>query len=328
MMSRTVCAAALAAGIGLASSLTACSPAETTGPPAWAYPVNPPAVAGAKQPADDGAPRHIPGSSAAFTLTQLTDRTHAPDWRPDSHPPMPDIVSHGRGPDVLACGFCHLPTGDGRPENASLAGLPYDYIVSQMADMKSGKRRTSVAGRLPTTLMASIAAAATDEDVAAAAKYFSSLTPRSFERVVETGEAPKTYVTGWILAKAEAGGAEPIGKRIIETPESLERFELRDEQVGYDVYAPIGSIRKGEALTFAGDAARKPCTECHGTDLKGVGNVPRLAGRSPSYLVRQLYDFQSGARAGPDSAKMKAVVATLSGEDMVQIAAYLASRAP
>ena len=40
------------------------------------------------------------------------------------------------------------------------------------------------------------------------------------------------------------------------------------------------------------------CATCHGQGLKGLGNVPPLAGRSPTYTVRQLYDFQSGARAG------------------------------
>jgi len=44
--------------------------------------------------------------------------------------------------------------------------------------------------------------------------------------------------------------------------------------------------------------------------------------------VRQLYDFQSGARAGLLSPLMKESVARLSIEDMVSIAAYAASLRP
>ena len=37
---------------------------------------------------------------------------------------MPDIVAHGKRPDVRACGLCHYPNGKGRQENAGVAGLP------------------------------------------------------------------------------------------------------------------------------------------------------------------------------------------------------------
>ncbi len=97
--------------------------------PVWAYPVNPPGT----QPApDDGKPRHVPDSSASFTLTQIRDLFKVPDWHPGGHPPMPEVVSDGRKPGVYACGFCHLPNGLGRPENSSLAGLPAEYIVQQV----------------------------------------------------------------------------------------------------------------------------------------------------------------------------------------------------
>jgi cytochrome c553 len=56
--------------------------------------------------------------------------------------------------------------------------------------------------------------------------------------------------------------------------------------------------------------------------------VPGLAGRSPSYLVRQLYDMQQGVRKGIWTELMKPVVAHLSDEDMIAIAAYTASRKP
>ena len=70
------------------------------------------------------------------------------------------------------------------------------------------------------------------------------------------------------------------------------------------------------------------CAICHGTDLKGLANVPFLAGRSPSYLVRQLYDIKTGNRHGPWSPLMKEAVANLTTGDMVNIAAYISSRMP
>src|SRR5262249_50809266 len=106
----------------LISALAPIAPAPAQdGPPAWAYPVNPP---GLKVTPDDGTPRRVPGSTATFTLTQVRDRQFSPDWHPDEHPPQPEVVARGRAPDVPACGFCHRADGPGGPENANLMGLP------------------------------------------------------------------------------------------------------------------------------------------------------------------------------------------------------------
>ena len=74
-----------------------------------------------------------------------------------------------------------------------------------------------------------------------------------------------------------------------------------------------------------GDGKTTRCTVCHGDELKGMGSVPGLAGRSPSYLVRQLYDMQHGTRSGVLTSLMTPVVAKLTADDMLAIAAYLAS---
>jgi cytochrome c553 len=273
--------------------------------------------------------RHVPGSSAAFTLTQLRDLFNVPDWHPDDHPPMPGPVQHGPRPGVFACGFCHLPNGLGRPENSSLAGLPAAYIAQQVADFKSGARKTSEPASLPIALMVGVAKGATDDEVRIAAEYFAALKPQPWIRVVETDAVPKTKVGGWMLVAAQPGVTEPIGQRIIEMPENLERTELRDSASGFVAYVPVGSIEKGEALVTTGGAGKTvPCAICHGSDLKGLGPVPGLAGRSPSYIVRQLFDIQHGVRNGSWTELMKGVVSQLSEEDMVSIAAYTASREP
>src|SRR5579862_4648350 len=158
------------------------------GPPPWAYPVNSPDL---RETPDDGSPLQVPDSDARFTLTQIRDLNFCPDWHPTDHPPMPEIVARGRRPMVLACGSCHRADGSGGPENARVAGLPAAYIVQQLADFKSGARKTSVPGRNPDR-MVEIANAITDDEIKAAAAYFAALKPRSAIRVVETEKAPKT----------------------------------------------------------------------------------------------------------------------------------------
>jgi cytochrome c553 len=297
---------------------------QTTLP--WAYPLNTPGIQPAK---DDGAAKHVPGTAVTFTLSQVRDLFNPPDWHPEDHPAMPEIVAHGRKPDVRACGYCHLPNGQGRPENASLAGLPAAYIMQQMADYRNGLRKSSEPRMGPPAAMLVIGKNANEAEVKAAADYFSSLRPKPWIRVVETNLVPKTSVAGGMLIPAESGGKEPIGHRIIEMPEDLERTELRDSSSGFVAYAPVGSIKKGEALVTSGAGGKTiRCGICHGAELKGLGNVPSIAGRSPSYIVRQLSDIQSGNRNGPWTQLMKEAVAKLTVDDMVEIAAYTSSRTP
>jgi len=317
------CWSALAQGL---SSPTGRSNDTSTRPPEWAYPVNPPDF---KLQPDDGSVRRVPESAAGYTLTQTRDRFAATDWHPDDHSPMPPIVAHGRKPDVFACGWCHRADGPGGPENANLAGLPAQYIVQQMADYKSGARKTSLPKRAPVMLMTALAQAITSEEIEAAAKYFSSLKPRWTVKVVETDLVPKTFVAGWFLADAKSGDKEAIGQRIVEIPEDLDHFESRDARTRFIAYAPIGSVTKGQALVTAGGSGRTiACSTCHGPELKGDHAVPPITGRFVSYVVRQLYDFQSGARAGAEAAQMKPVVEKLTVEDMAAVGAYLATRAP
>jgi cytochrome c553 len=62
--------------------------------------------------------------------------------------------------------------------------------------------------------------------------------------------------------------------------------------------------------------------------LLARGNVPALAGRSPIYLVRQMYDFKHAARTGKEVALMIPVVVGLTQDDMLNLAAYISSRQP
>ena len=293
--------------------------------PRWAYPVNPPGV----QPdPDDGTLKRVPGSAATYTLTRIRDLFSPPDWHPASHPPMPDVVGRGKKPGQFACGYCHLPNGLGRPENSSLAGLPASYIEQQVADFRNGTRKSSEPSSLPINLMIAVAQLVSEEDTKIAARYFAALKPAPWIRVVETEIVPKTRVGGWMLIADERGGTEPIGQRIIEMPENLERTELRDSASGFVAYVPVGSLRKGEALAMTGAGKTTPCAICHGAGLTGLGPVPGLAGRSPSYMMRQLHDLKHGVRSGPWAALMRPVVAGLNEDELLAIVAYAASLTP
>lgn len=293
--------------------------------PAWAYPWAP----DFKSAPDDGVPRHVPDSDAAFTITQERDLFFVPDWHPGDHSRMPDIVGQGRRAEVRACGSCHRASGTGGPENASLAGLPATYITQQMADFKSGARKFSGPPRSPETLMIAIAKAATDAEVEAAANYFSSLKPTPNIKVVETDAVPKSQIARVFYTTLPDAGTEPLGQRILEIPLDMAQFEHRDSRAQFTAYVPAGSIAKGEALVKTGLSGKTiACGICHGPDLKGLAAIPSIAGRSPSYVVRQLYDFQQGNRAGDAGAAMKPVVAKLSSDDMISVGAYLASLQP
>jgi len=315
--------------------------AANDGPPPWAYGFNAPATtqaapppsptaAPAAPPQVDPTPRQLPGSSSSFTLAQVRDGFGPADWYPGDHPAIPDIVAHGRRPDVRACSFCHYPNGKGRPENAGITALPYSYFVQTMADFKTDARKSADARKANTNLMIAIAKAMTDDEVKAAAQYFASMPWTPWIKVVEASTVPKTRIAGGMFLRLEGHDTEPIAGRIIETPEDAERTEaLRDPRSSFIAYVPTGSIKKGEALVVSGGGGRTTqCAVCHGADLKGLGPVPGLAGRSPSYTVRQLYDMQQGTRKGVWTDLMKPVVAKLTSDDMVAIAAYIASRTP
>jgi len=339
---KTLFVAAAALTLGAAAGATAVQAADV--PPPWAYgfasppPSSPPpalAAAPAPAPAPDNTVQHtLDGSKFSFPRAQAGNRYGPADWFPEDHPQMPNIVAHGREsaqPQIFACGLCHYPNGKGRPENANITGLSYEYIVQQLTDFKNGARKTSDPRKGNTGLMSGFAKAMTDDEIKEAAKYFSSIPATPWIKVVETDTAPKAKVAGGMfvsLAGAEAG-TEPLGQRILEIPANTEDTELwRNPRSGFIAYVPSGSLKKGEALVTTGAGKVTACTACHGADLRGLGPVPRLAGRSPSYLMRQLYDMQHGNRSGTWTPLMAPVLANLGEDDLLAASAYLASLQP
>jgi cytochrome c553 len=312
------------AAVGVA--LAACSrPAPKPSPVlAWAYPQ----AAPAPLPQAPPGPEHVPGSKLTLTQAQLDDDANPPDWFPEAHPPTPAVVAHGGPGKATPCAACHLFNGEGYIGAPSLAGLPAEYIVEQVHAFQSGERVSAEAGRPATAEMIAAAKTVSDPDLARAAAYFAALQPQPWVRVVETSTVPATRPNpyGW-LDLVPAGRPEPIGNRIIEVPEDPVRTRLEDPHSGLVAYVPPGAVARGQALVRSGHGA-EPCNSCHGASLRGLGEAPPLAGRSPAYLARMLWDIKTGARHGPSVAAMQGPAGALSEADIVDVAAYLASLSP
>ena len=325
--------------------------------PLWAYGFDRPPKPGEKaapqnppnrnlRPNEDAAeqtkPRRLEGSGATYALVDIRDGQNVIDWFPGEHPPMPNVVVHGPaalGKATRGCASCHLPTGKGRPENAQPAGLPATYFIRQIQDFRSGLRHTADPRKPNTNTMIDLAKAMTDDELKAAAAYFNSLKFTPWVRVVETNLVPKTRINGNLFLPTEEARTEPIAGRIIEVPEDEEQAETyRNPHSGFVAYVPVGSIKKGKDLVTTGgmrvvgdkivQGKTTACGTCHGVDLMGVADVPPIAGRSPSYIVRQIWDIQQGTRHGASAQLMKLAVANLNEDDLVAIAAYVSSRVP
>lgn len=293
---------------------------------AWAYPMpDPPPSTGA-----DTGPKTLPGSTKSYTQAQIDDQFKPPDWFPQEHGPLPRVVETGI--QAQACGSCHLMSGLGHPESASLAGLPVAYMIRQMEDFKNNLRKDPEAysQSLRAGRMNIIAAGLPEEEMRKAVEWFSTLKPAVWYKVIEATTVPKTWVTGGRMRlPLPAGGTEPLGNRIITLPQDPARVELRDPHSGFIAYVPPGSLKKGEELVTKGGAGKTiACNVCHGEGLKGLGDVPGIAGVHPIYVVRQLYDIKVGANNSSAAALMKKVVEKLTDDDMIAIAAYTASLAP
>jgi cytochrome c553 len=176
--------------------------------------------------------------------------------------------------------------------------------------------------------MTAMAKAMSDEDAKAAADWFAQIKPIKWVRVVETDTIPKSYFNKSRKRIPLADGTEPLGDRIAEFPEDPVRVLDRDPNSGFIAYVPKGSLARGEKLVKDGDGRTVACAGCHGEKLQGDKDIPRIAGISPLYVVRQMFAFKAGGRTGPHADQMKPVVEGIDENDVTAIAAYLASLDP
>ena len=217
------------------------------GLPDWAFNIPDRIQPAAVRP--EGSVR-APGSAKEYDAAKIAGNANPPDWFPDEHPAAPRSVRGDTG-IAMACGSCHLMSGQGHPESADLAGLPAEYLIRQMAYYKAGTRKDDAR-------MGPIARAASDDDVRQAAEYFAALKPAVWVKVIETATPPRTFIAtaGRHRLLHPDGGTEPIGRRILEIPADPFRTELRDPHSGFIAYVPPGSIARGEALIKGGPSGQ------------------------------------------------------------------------
>ncbi len=101
LLAVAVCGAVAALGAARSSSAPASDP-----PPAWAFPVNPPAKSSPTGPQNPNKLEHVTGSPVTYTDRQLYDEFFTADWFPAEHPPMPRIVARG---NPHACATADIP---------------------------------------------------------------------------------------------------------------------------------------------------------------------------------------------------------------------------
>lgn len=296
-----------------------------------------------EDPAEQTKLRNVAGSTATYSAMDVRDSGHVIDWFPGDHPPMPEVVKRGpvgMGEVTRGCGSCHLPNGKGRPENAPVSGLTPAYFLRQMQDFRNGLRYSADPRKNNTSMMITVAASLTDDELLASMRYFTALkydTP--WIRVVESPMVPKLKEVNQLFIGLGKELTEPINGRIVEIPQDERQSEyLRNPHSGFVAYVPPGSLAKGKELAESGGTRIEgtqvipgratACITCHGADLRGIENVPAIAGRSASYLARQLWDIQQGTRNGSGIALMKAAIAKLTPDDIVALSAYVASRPP
>ena len=273
-------------------------------------------------------PRTVPGSTATYSLVDVRDGHNVIDWFPGDHPATTPIMKNGPaslGETARGCASCHLPNGKGRPENAPPAGQPAGYTLQTLRDFRDGKRVSADPRKPNTPTMTALAKAMTEEEMRQSAEYFAAMPWTPWIRVIEADRIPEMHLEeGNMYITVGKAPTEPLAGRIVETPEDEYQANMvRNPRSGWVAYVPVGSLARGEKLVDAGR-----CVTCHGTDLMGSGDFPGIAGRSPSYMMRQLWDMKRGTRNGLYTVLMQPVVANLTADDLTAIVAYLASIKP
>ena len=95
------------------------------------------------------------------------------------------------------------------------------------------------------------------------------------------------------------------------------------------VFCATAAMAWADGDAAAGHKKNHSCTGCHGipgwrTAFPEVYKVPKLGGQGPAYIVAALKAYKSGERK---HGTMQAIAASLSDQDMADLAAYYATMA-
>ncbi|EGD06631.1 cytochrome c4 [Burkholderia pseudomultivorans] len=139
---------------------------------------------------------------------------------------------------------------------------------------------------------------------------------------------PAQYVAAQLHAFASGQRANPTMGPLAMTMSEAEiarvaAYYAKQAPSGNRYFKPDAQLRaKGEQLVTGG-----ACVACHGTQLTGRAQFPRLAGQGHAYLRAQLDAFANGARSEA-TGTMQRIAQAMSADDRAAVAAYLASLHP
>lgn len=145
------------------------------------------------------------------------------------------------------------------------------------------------------------------------------------------------YLVAQLTAFKSHGRRDPAGFEYMwGLSRSLSEQQIKDLAAYFAAQVPAQVPIEGDRSRFdAGkaifetgipSASVPPCSSCHGSEGKGNGSFPRIAGQHADYIVKQLTVFQrtdERTEERPQGAIMKVVAHDLSPSNMVDIAAYL-----
>jgi cytochrome c553 len=108
---------------------------------------------------------------------------------------------------------------------------------------------------------------------------------------------------------------------------NLSKKDMLDLGAYFSTQKFNGQNSKGDAAKIdhgkaVADAAI--CTMCHLGGFSGQNEIPKTGGQHYEYVLKQLQDFKVKRRTN-DAGNMTAVLRTISDEDLVAVAAYVAS---
>lgn len=114
---------------------------------------------------------------------------------------------------------------------------------------------------------------------------------------------------GPVIATAAGAGARALNRALLLAAIAL-----------------CASTAWAQADPARGKAKTAACVACHGADGKAsLSMYPNLAGQNYEYMVNAMKAYKAGQRRGNTAAFMTAPMATLSDQDIQDLAAYYAS---
>ena len=145
--------------------------------------------------------------------------------------------------------------------------------------------------------------------------------------MVESLNIPRAEPSDWVYKQVD--GSEDLEDRLLEVaPDITPPPASRRPHAVHGLRAARRAVRGKQLVTNGDKGTTQPCATCHGPKLQGTDKIPPLAGRSPTYLLRQLIGFKNGLRSNEAAKQMDPVVEKLELKDMVALAAYVGSLYP